>query len=39
MASNYTKLPRPPIIMLRGGNEDYVAVKRESLADLIRNDV
>ena len=39
MASNYNKLPRPPIIMLRGGNEDYVAVKRESLADLIRNDV
>ncbi len=39
MASNYNKLPRPPIVMLRGGRESYVAVKRESFEDLIRNDV
>ena len=34
MASNYNRLPRPPIVMLRGGNESYVAVRRESLEDL-----
>ncbi len=39
MASNYNKLPRPPIVMLRGGRESYVAVKRESFEDLVRNDV
>ena len=39
MASNYNKLPRPPIVMLKGGNESYVAVKRESFEDLVRNDV
>lgn len=39
MASNYNKLPKPPIVMLRGGNEDYVAVKRESFEDLCRNDL
>lgn len=38
MASNYNRIPRPPIVMLCG-NENYVAVKRESLADLIANDV
>ena len=39
MASNYTRLPRPPIVMLRGGNDSYVAVRRESLEDLCRNDL
>ena len=39
MASNYTRLPRPPIVMLRGGSESYVAVRRESLEDLCRNDL
>jgi len=39
MASNYNRLPRPPIVMLRGGNEDYIAVRRESLADLCINDM
>lgn len=39
MASNYNRLPRPPIVMLRGGNESYVAVRRESLADLCINDM
>ena len=38
MASNYNRIPRPPIVMLRGG-EDFVAVRRESLEDLLRNDV
>ena len=39
MASNYNRLPRPPIVMLRGGSESYVAVRRESLADLCANDL
>ncbi len=38
MASNYNRIPRPPIVMLRGG-ESFVAVKRESYADLCMNDV
>ena len=38
MASNYNRVPRPPIVMLRGG-ESYVAVQRESLEDIFRNDV
>ena len=39
MASNYNRLPRPPVVMLRGGTEAYVAVRRESLEDLCRNDL
>jgi len=39
MASNYNRLPRAPIVMLRGGNESYVAVRRESFADLCANDL
>jgi len=38
MASNYNRLPRPPVVMIRDG-KDYVAVKRETHADLIRNDI
>ena len=38
MASNYNRLGRPPVVMLSGG-ESYVAVKRETYADVIRNDV
>ena len=38
MASNYNRVPRPPVVMLRGG-ESYVAVKRESYADLLLNDI
>ena len=39
MASNYNRLPRAPIVMLRGGNESYVAVRRETFADLCANDM
>ena len=39
MASNYNRLPRAPIVMLRGGNESYVAVRRESFADLCISDL
>ncbi len=38
MASNYNKIPRPPIVMLSGG-ESYVAVRRETVDDLLRLDV
>lgn len=37
MASNYNRIPRPPIVMLRGG-KDTVAVRRETPEDLIRLD-
>lgn len=33
MASNYNRVPRPPIVMLKDG-KDRVVVKRESLSDL-----
>ncbi len=38
MASNYNRIPRPPIVMLRGG-EEFVAVRRESPEDLCRNEL
>ena len=38
MASNYNRIPRPPVVMLNG-KEDYVAVKRETFDDLTRNDI
>ncbi len=38
MASNYNRLPRPPIVMLRGG-ESYLAVRRETLDDLCALDL
>ena len=38
MASNYNRIPRPPIIMLRKG-EDYPAVRRETLDDICMNDL
>ena len=33
MSSNYNRIPRPPVVVLRGG-ADYVAVRRESYEDL-----
>ena len=38
MASNYNRIPRPPIVMLSKG-ESYLAVKRETLEDIIRLDI
>ncbi len=38
MASNYNKIPRPPIVMIHN-NEDYMAVKREQYEDLIKNEL
>ena len=38
MASNYNRIPRLPVIMLNGA-DDYIAVKGETLEDIIRNDI
>ena len=38
MASNYNRIPRPPVVMLKDG-ESYVAVKRESVEDIVSLDV
>ena len=38
MASNYNRIPRLPVIMVNG-DESYVAVKGESLEDIIKNDL
>ena len=38
MASNYNRVPRPPVVMLRDG-KDTVAVRRETYEDLCRNDI
>ena len=38
MASNYNRIPRPPVVMLADG-ESYLAVKRETIEDLASLDV
>lgn len=38
MASNYNRVPRPPVIMLNDKG-DYVAIKRESFEDICKLDV
>ena len=38
MSSNYNRIPRPPVVMLKDG-ESYVAVKRETYEDVCRNDI
>ncbi len=38
MASNYNRIPRPALVMLKDG-KDFVAVRRESFEDLVKNDV
>jgi len=38
MASNYNRIPRPPVILISGG-EARVAVRRETYADLIARDI
>ncbi len=37
MASNYNRIPKPPVVMLSGGR-DYVAVERESFEDICKLD-
>ncbi len=38
MSSNYNRICRPAVVMISPEGKDYVAVERESLADLCRND-
>ncbi len=38
MASNYNRLPRPAVVLVRNG-ESRVAVRRETYEDIIRNDI
>lgn len=38
MASNYNRICRPPVVMIKDGNS-YLAVKRESLDDIVKNDI
>ena len=38
MSSNYNRIPRPPVVMLKDG-ESYVSVKRETFEDVCRNDI
>lgn len=38
MSSNYNRLQKPPVVMIKDG-EDYIAVKRESLEDICKNDI
>ncbi len=38
MASNYNRIPRPAVVMIKDG-KPYVAVRRESFEDLVRNDL
>ena len=38
MASNYNRIPRPPVVMIQNGLPK-LAVKRETYEDLVRNDV
>ena len=38
MASNYNRITRPPVVMLKGGHSS-LAVRRETMEDLCRNDI
>ena len=38
MASNYNRVPRPAVVMVKDG-KSRVVVRRESLDDLVRNDL
>ncbi len=39
MASNYNRVTRLPIVMIDKDGRDYLAVRRESLADVVKNDI
>ena len=38
MSSNYNRLTKPPVVMIKDGS-DYIAVKRETLEDICKNDI
>jgi diaminopimelate decarboxylase len=39
MASNYNRLPRPALVMVNTKDKTKIGIKRETFADLIRNDI
>lgn len=38
MASNYNRIPRPPVVMLKDG-KSRIVVKRETVEDILKNDL
>ena len=38
MASNYNKVPRPAVVFIKD-KQDYLAIKRETYQDLMKNDI
>ena len=38
MSSNYNRIPKPPVVMIRDGRSR-VVVKRETFEDIVRNDI
>lgn len=38
MSSNYNRIPKPPVVMIKDG-KSRVVVKRETLEDIVRNDI
>lgn len=38
MSSEYNRIPKPPVVMIRDG-KDYLASKRQSLEDIVRLDI
>ena len=38
MSSNYNRIPKPPVVMIRDG-KSRVVVKRETFEDIVRNDI
>ncbi|WP_455526905.1 diaminopimelate decarboxylase [Huintestinicola sp.] len=38
MSSNYNRIPKPPVVMIRDGKSK-VVVKRETFEDIVRNDI
>ena len=39
MASNYNRIGKPAVVMLKNGNENFVVVKRETFEDMGRNEI
>lgn len=39
MSSNYNRVARLPIVMIDKNGSDYLAVRRESLEDIVKNDI
>lgn len=39
MSSNYNRIAKPPVVMLTGDGGSKIVVQRETLADVMRNDV